>query len=211
VSLLQAQNAPNSVAATTTTLENRPKHPEPLPYTDEPSVPTPQSDNGHSQYQNADRILSTFRTRYLACYPFLHIPRETTAEQFQRDRPFTWKALCVVCEAPRLTQHEMGTQFIDEIASRVVAKGERSLDLLSSLVLCTIWQFYFTHARPCIGMFLGLARSLIIYLRLDRSIDVVLARPKLPKSSMSDLSEISGTRTDEERRILLTCFVSFAM
>ncbi|KAF2690512.1 hypothetical protein K458DRAFT_289235 [Lentithecium fluviatile CBS 122367] len=103
----------------------------------------------------------------------------------------------------------MGAQFAEELSSRVVAKGERSLDLLSSTVVCTIWQFYFTHARPCIGMFLGIVRSLIVYLRLDRPIDVVLARPKLPK--FPDLSEMSGERTDEERRIMVTCFASFAM
>jgi hypothetical protein len=211
VSLLQAQNAPT--ASATPNVESRPApsttHPEPLPYTEEPSVPTPQSDDGFPQHRSADRILSTFRTRYLAFYPFLHLPTETTAEQFQRERPFTWKAICVVCEVPRASQNEMGSRFVEEISSHVVAKGERSLDLLASLLVSTIWQFYFTHARPCVGMFLGIVRSLIIYLRLDRSINIVLARPKLPK--FPDLSEVSGTRTDEERRLLLACFASFAM
>jgi hypothetical protein len=218
VSLLQAQNAPNSVPVTATSGEDHiaqglashpARHPQPLPYTEEPNIPTPQSGDENSHHQSANRVLSTFRTRYLAFFPFLHLPRETTAEQFQSERPFTWKAIRVVCEGPRALQTEMGAQFIEEVSSLVVAKGERSLDLLSSLVVCTIWQFYFTHSRPCIGMFLGIVRSLIIYLRLDRSIDIVLARPKLPQ--FPDLSELSGTKTDEERRIMVTCFASFAM
>lgn len=106
-------------------------------------------------------------------------------------------------------QNVLGTQFVQEVTALVVAQAERSLDLLASLLICTTWQFYFTHAKPCVGLFLGIVRSLIVYLRLDRPLDTVLARPKM--LVFPDISEVSQTRTDEERRVMLGCFSSFAM
>jgi hypothetical protein len=212
VSLLQAQNtpqnAPNPTTATPPAFYSS-RNPQPLPYTDEPSIPTPRSNDERSQLRGADWILDTFRTRYIPYYPFIHIPRNTTAEQFQRDRPWTWKAICVVCEGPRSMQNVLGAEFAREVTALVVAEGERSLDLLTSLVICTSWQFYFTLSKPCVGLFLGIVRSLVIYLRLDRPLNTVLARPKMP--AFPDISEVIAERTDEERRIVLACFSSFAM
>jgi hypothetical protein len=160
--------------------------------------------------QDAEQIFEVFRTRFLKHLPFLHLPDNISAKQFQGDRPLTFKAISVICEASRERQTEAGMSLREEIARRVVAAGERSLDLLQAAMVCIIWKIYFTHAKPDIGVFSGICRAMIIDMRLVRVPPTISqVCPKMPP--LYDQLEFGEMRTDEERRILLTYYTLSAI
>lgn len=140
----------------------------------------------------------------------MHLTEETSVEQLQRERPITCRAIRAACEGARNRQNELGSQVREEVTRRLVANGERSLDLLLATFVCSFWQFYFTAARPSLGMFSSVARSLVFDLRLDRPGGAIfMGCPKVP--SLIEQPELSATRTDEERRALVSCFSLSAM
>ncbi|KAF2645528.1 hypothetical protein P280DRAFT_465347 [Massarina eburnea CBS 473.64] len=179
------------------------------PSTTSSSATSPPSDL-QIPTENASHILSIFRSRFLDHFPFMHLPPSTPASQFQRERPMTFKAMCVACGSSWERQSEGGRLIREEIAKRVVAGGERSLDLLLASMVCMLWQIYFTRAKPDLGMFGGICRSLITDMRMVKSVQCsVPVLPRMP--ALYDLPEVGPARTDEDRRVLLTHYSLSAM
>jgi hypothetical protein len=45
----------------------------------------------------------------------------------------------LAAQEERTRQQEMGKQIVSEIASAMLLKGEKSLDMLQSLCICNLW------------------------------------------------------------------------
>ncbi|KAF2451176.1 hypothetical protein P171DRAFT_467820 [Karstenula rhodostoma CBS 690.94] len=205
VTLLQAQQAPApsltlppSVATTQVELNvTCLQSPHLLPTSEGPS-PFPSD-------QTPQQILSSFRSRYLEYFPFIHVP-DTAVEKFVRERPNTYRAIQVICEKSRARQSEYGRRVREELILCVVTGGERSIDLLLCLLVCLAWQVYFTPSRRGgMGMFLNIAKHVVSDLGFNRPTDLVMACPK-PPVLVGQLPDQHETNNDEERRALLACF-----
>ncbi|KAF1955828.1 hypothetical protein CC80DRAFT_548896 [Byssothecium circinans] len=236
VTLLQAQHAaPNPAIATVpsavptepqlNSLPTRPSHgsqqpaiggsclkhfgrgPIPTPPTTTSST-SPASDSFQPLPPDPEETFDLFRTRFLPYFPMMHLDKP--AEQFQRERPLTFKAISICSDTSWKRQCEAGQLFREEIGKRAIVDAERSLDLILACQVSMVWQFYFTRPKSNIMMCSGICRSIIADMRLIQPVQSTIPLcPKMP--AMYDLPEVGETRTDEERRVLLTNYSLSAM
>jgi hypothetical protein len=129
VSILRATAAADPAGSSTpaiaslTCLKDRPG-----PYTSEPS--------GH-QLQERDLVM--FRERYLQFFPLLELPREMTAVQLQQDKPMLCLAIQVLSAKGHAKQVLLSKDLRETLARKISAEGERSMDLLQSVLVCIAW------------------------------------------------------------------------
>jgi hypothetical protein len=115
----------------------------------------------------AEEYLYMFRMHHLECFPLIYLPAETKVDEIQRERPFLWLNIQAVCERSPSKKNELGLRIRETLATQVVVEGERSIDLLLGLLVYMSWAFYFFRGKPLLGILTGIAKSLVIDLRLD--------------------------------------------
>ncbi|CAA9965086.1 hypothetical protein PTMSG1_08445 [Pyrenophora teres f. maculata] len=148
-----------------------------------------------------DDQLIDFRTNYLGYIPFMHMPESTTPGDLQADYPLLCLAIRTAWTKAVTRQMLLSSQLREILASKIVAHGERSMDLLFCVIMCIGWSKYFAHRKQFLGSTCGLARTLISDLRLDK--------PKDPSGCPSLGPYDKGTeevRATEGNRALLTVF-----
>ncbi|KAF2829542.1 hypothetical protein CC86DRAFT_287082 [Ophiobolus disseminans] len=91
------------------------------------------------------------------------------------------------------------------MALKLLVDGEKSLDLLLTILVCMTWALYFTSGKQFLGILGGLARSLISDLRFDK--------PQGPCwcPSVGPNAEDKIARTNESRRAHVACFALSVM
>ncbi|KAI1560863.1 hypothetical protein PtrEW7m1_011417, partial [Pyrenophora tritici-repentis] len=112
--------------------------------------------------------LIDFRMNCLGYIPFMHLPESTTPDDLQADYPLLCLAIRTACTKALTRQMKMSSQLRETLASKIVAHGERSMDLLFCVIMCIGWSKYFAHRKQFLGSTCGLARTLISDLRLDK-------------------------------------------
>jgi hypothetical protein len=123
VSLLQTQQA----ASTTASPNNG-------------SIPTPISpDNEVASEELTDLDLLKFRDEHLKDLPFLLLPQGMNANQFRAEKPILSLAIHTICTKAISRQVRLSKQLRETLALKIIANGERSLDLLLSTIVCLAW------------------------------------------------------------------------
>ncbi|CAI6342284.1 unnamed protein product [Periconia digitata] len=217
VSLLQAQNAPHADSTSShpphaqTSSAHLPSHhvkPQcllrPVPYPPSPS--NTNSSSPHSQLSSCDpsEIIRSFKDRFQASFPYIHIPEDQPIEKFLQERPLTFQAIATLCDFVGESQIVRAKCIREQIALRVVVEGERSLDLLYATLTATVWHVYFSHAKPSGGMFSSICGVLVKDLRLIKR-DGSICAPKMPP--LYEIPEPKEILSDDERRAVLTYFI----
>ncbi|KAI0123495.1 hypothetical protein BJ170DRAFT_713751 [Xylariales sp. AK1849] len=158
----------------------------------------------------AENILHEFRTLHTRFFPFIYIPAEITAKQFQQERPFLWLTIRAICTKSMADQNALGIRIREILARQLLVEFERSIDLLFGLVAYLAWSMYFARGKPHMFIFSKLAVSMVFDLRLDRK-----AREDSGASqSLSCFKAYSFPKvqvhpkelTNEDRRALLGCY-----
>ena len=130
VSLLRTQRT----AAPTITLD------EPFTPTPESSIPTSIAvDNYDVSERLSDQQFVDFRDNHLPCFPFMYLPENATADYLQLHYPILSLAIRVVCTKAITRQSPLSKQLRETLASRIVVYGERSMDLLLSVIISIAW------------------------------------------------------------------------
>ncbi|KAH9899103.1 hypothetical protein F4778DRAFT_782696 [Xylariomycetidae sp. FL2044] len=158
----------------------------------------------------AEICLDTFRTRYLKAFPFCYIPESTTAEQLQHEKPLLWMNIRAICS--KTTQiNKLGVRIRQILAQRVVVEGERSLDLLLSVLAYLTWSFFLAPGKAHTAMLTTMAQALISDLRIERLSDD--CPPSCFRCRCARCSPTSypaagvGDRSNAERRAVLACYI----
>lgn len=86
-----------------------------------------------------DAHLVEFRKNYLGHIPFMHLPEHTTPEDLEADKPLLCLAIRTACTKAITRQMCMSSQLRHMLASNILVHGERSMDLLFSLIMCIGW------------------------------------------------------------------------
>jgi len=102
--------------------------------------------DNHSDSRNAilahdpRRLLNVYREQFAPRFPFFHIPDGVSAEDLRSSKPWLYRTvLMVAAQEERLHQQELGKQIVSDIASAMLLRGEKSLDMLQSLCICNLW------------------------------------------------------------------------
>jgi hypothetical protein len=100
------------------------------------------SDSRHLlQLHNSRHLLDVYRQQFAPHFPFIHIPDSVSAEDLRCQKPWLYRTvLMVAAQEERLRQQELGKQIVSDIASAMLLRGEKSLDMLQSLCICNLWS-----------------------------------------------------------------------
>jgi len=69
----------------------------------------------------------------------MHLPEHTTPDDLQADYPLLCLAIRTACTKAITRQMRMSSQLREILASKILAHGERSMDLLFCLIMCIGW------------------------------------------------------------------------
>jgi hypothetical protein len=113
-----------------------------------PQVPTPQSSE-HSPNQGGveprydvhltNHELSMFCDMHLPNFPLIHLPPSITAEELQAEKPLVCMAIKTVCNKAWSHQGKLSKRLRERISSQLLVDGEKTLDLLLSILMCMAW------------------------------------------------------------------------
>jgi len=82
-------------------------------------------------------LLRIYRDHFSRRFPFISVPHSVPARDLQAQRPWLYRAITVVASQDnRVQQLAWGREFITDLSVAVVARGERSLDMLQGLLIC---------------------------------------------------------------------------
>jgi hypothetical protein len=180
-----------------------------------PSYGSPLSLTSHSNPEDvppaeAAQCFEHFRSRKLKFLPFMHIPPETTAAQFQQDHPFVWLVVLSLSVRSTAKSAAIGQKIRRLFAEKIVVENDRSMESLLAMLCYLGWAFYQMGNQP----FLCLHAHMLTALVEDLCID----RPPLKDSDNYPMACMKGhgfmvripsshVRNMEERRAVLAAYV----
>lgn len=87
----------------------------------------------------ANQMVQLFRRRN-ACFPFVVLPENITAEELSQQRPFLLLSILVVTsDVNPALQKSLDERLRKVVATRVVMHGEKSMDYLQGLLIYLAW------------------------------------------------------------------------
>jgi hypothetical protein len=93
--------------------------------------------------ENHDRLtpeqLVDFRTTYLHLFPFVYLSENLTTDDLHVRYPLLCHAIRTVLTKAVTQQSRLSKQLREQLASRIIVQGERSIDVLLSLIMCIAW------------------------------------------------------------------------
>lgn len=167
-------------------------------------------DKGIVDVKSANAAFERYVNRMAPEMPFVMLSPGTTMGDVRREKPALFLAIIAVAIGPfkKDAQMTLLTEAYQTIADRVVVKGEKSLELVQALMVCSIWymppdnldelKFYqLVHLAVILCMDIGLNRRSVMGLK-----PFVKLREHLTKNSMKDLDP----KGLEARRTWLGCY-----
>ncbi len=86
-------------------------------------------------------LLNVFREQFHTHFPFITIPDCVSPEDLRLQKPWLYRAiLMVAAQEERTRQQELGKQIVSDMACAMLLQGEKSLDMLQSLLVCNLWS-----------------------------------------------------------------------
>jgi hypothetical protein len=90
---------------------------------------------------DARRLLNVYQEQFAPHFPFISIPDCVSAEDLHRQKPWLYKTiLMVAAQEERTRQQELGKQIVSDITCAMLLRGEKTLDMLQSLIVCNLWS-----------------------------------------------------------------------
>lgn len=170
--------------------------------------------------ENPDTLLNIFRNEMHPNFPFIVIPDSISASELRQNWPTLYTAVMAVATRHSGQQARLGKQIIQQVADRVIVRGERNLDLLQGvltyagwlvvptthIIILTSFRCYFNFYNvPRFTSLINMATTLIADLRLNSQTDA-----NAPGHFVCAVHRASGqdvpkekAKTLEERRIFL--------
>lgn len=173
---------------------------------DEPDI----IDRGILVLGDARELLETFRRSFMTSFPFVVLPADTTAESLRREKPFLFLSiLAVAAFRNSALQLSLGKEIQRQIATRIIMRNEKNLDILQGLVIyIAYYHFFFVSENQQIYLLIQLTLAMIHELGLDHSPRSKKASDGTPVDWAKEGSaERSGQRTTDEIRTFLGVYV----
>lgn len=157
----------------------------------------------------AEECLNIFRSHMVTYFPFIFVQGSTTAHQLRRDRPFLWLCIMSIASKSSAQQKALRKEIKITMGREILVEGKSNIDLLLGVLVFVAWGHYHIHDKPVMIQSTQLAMALVGNLGLNK--------PPLnePTHMMYNLDSRGcpikpfspSTRTMEERRALLGCFL----
>jgi hypothetical protein len=79
------------------------------------------------------------RHLHLSHFPFIYLPSSLSAEQLHMEKPLLSLAFKTICNKAGFQQAKLSKTLRKTIALKLLVDGEKSLDLLLSILACMAW------------------------------------------------------------------------
>jgi hypothetical protein len=89
--------------------------------------------------EDPDVLMTIFRDEMSPNFPFITMTEFTRADDLRRDRPSLYTAIMAVTTRDTLRGKALGQAFLKQLAERMVANGERNMDLLLACLVYAAW------------------------------------------------------------------------
>jgi hypothetical protein len=90
--------------------------------------------------QLTDEELIEYRQQHVKPFPLIYIPPSLSAEQLAAEKPIFSLALKTICNKALSRQVILSKKLRETFATKMIVDGEKSLDLLLSILVCMAWQ-----------------------------------------------------------------------
>lgn len=90
----------------------------------------------------ATRVFDRYVADMATHLPVVVFPPQTNAEEVRSSRPIVFLAILVAASmgmAPLDLQHSLNRLLMRSLADCVIRKGEKSVDVIQALLICTLW------------------------------------------------------------------------
>lgn len=116
----------------------------------------------------AERLLKLYQDEYHPRFPFVPVPRNTTAQDLFQRQPFLFRTIIqIVAPQNAAAQRAFTTWFREYIATHIVVKQEKRLDLLQAILLFIAWSESHYYAESWVTNLHQLAVGLMVDLGLN--------------------------------------------
>ncbi|KAJ5713761.1 uncharacterized protein N7483_010942 [Penicillium malachiteum] len=155
--------------------------------------------------ERAEQTIHEFRRRNLKVLPFLHIPPHVTSQQLRQDKPFLW--LCIMAvSTPGYNQREKLFSKITELVfHEIFIEVAPSIDILQGIMTFISWTTY--SKRPFLNFYVHVVMGIVCDMGINKALPKDLSTMQAFKSATGYRQQNSTTRTLEERRAALGCFL----
>lgn len=97
-------------------------------------------DRGFLSLETAESYLRAFKTELTPNFPFVIVPRQTSANKLRQEKPFLFLAILASASYESMPlQRSLGAEVKNAISTRMILNGEISLDLLQGLLVYLAW------------------------------------------------------------------------
>lgn len=87
-----------------------------------------------------ENLLRIFRERFAIHSPYAIFPPDISADKLRANHPWLYRIVLVVASShDRNQQIELGKQIAVDIAAAMIARGEKTLDMLQCLLVYNTW------------------------------------------------------------------------
>jgi hypothetical protein len=156
-------------------------------------------------------IFTEFRGVLNTFFPFVLLSPEESIDSLRQQRPNLYRA-CIYagCRRYPVWQRQLAECILRSTGESMLVYGQRSLDLLQSLLVFVSWYQFHGHVNPQLMNLLHLCMSLVMDLGLGSSSG--RAYSSNPRTIAGDAERIihggplRGVKTNEERRAVLGCY-----
>ncbi|RFU35506.1 hypothetical protein B7463_g797, partial [Scytalidium lignicola] len=183
------------------------------------AAPIPSLLHGDNEWDVVDRglltqdcartLFDTFRYSYMNYFPFVILPPETTVESLRREKPFLFLSIMAVAVCGNFPlQRILGKEIQKQIATRIVMRNEKTMDILQGLLVhIAYYHYFFSKENQQIYLMVQLSLTLIYELGLHHP-----ARTKRFEEAPTEWGKMGsaeryGERTAQEIRTFLGIFV----
>ncbi|KAF2093207.1 hypothetical protein NA57DRAFT_81545 [Rhizodiscina lignyota] len=163
------------------------------------------------QSGEAEALLHTYRTVLTPYFPFAIASPQIGFSDVEERRPFFLDVIHFVCSTANYhRQVALGEKILNDIASRLLLRPEKTAELLQGMLLFTAWNFVMFPINGQMTTLLHMTKSLIVNLQLDRPPGSLNRRLLFMKgyvnSQVAHAARDYTPRTLEEQRALLGCY-----
>jgi hypothetical protein len=157
---------------------------------------------------SADEQLLAFQTHMTPYFPFIVIPKTTTASELQREKPFLYQNIMMVTSHRYVSsQLEQRARIMRDASEHMFVYGRKSLDLLQGLLVFIAWYHHYLGVSPQMSNCIMLATALVFDLGLHKPVGPVEGHD-LFIDAMKTFNDrrIKSPRTLEGKRAFLGLF-----
>ena len=102
-------------------------------------IPQPDDTETICDQSLTEEELTKFCWLHLPHFPLIFLPPDLSATQMEHEKPLLSLAIKTICNKAYSSQAKLSKKLRETIAMKMMVDGEKSLDLLLSILTCMSW------------------------------------------------------------------------